>query len=125
MNKKSIIIISIELIILIGIATILNTNLVNYIPQCWIYQTTGILCPGCGGTRCIVNLFQGNIKEALFSHMIFFITIIYLLICNIVYIINLNKKKKIATWIYPKYWYSIIFVIILLIYTIIRNINLQ
>ena len=122
MNKKSIIIISIELIILIGIATILNTNLVNYIPQCWIYQTTGILCPGCGGTRCVINLFQGNIKEAIFSHMIFFITIIYLLICNIVYIINLNKKKKIATWIYPKYWYSIIFVIILLIYTIIRNI---
>lgn len=122
MNKKSIIIISIELIILIGIATILNTNLVNYIPQCWIYQTTGILCPGCGGTRCVINLFQGNTKEAFFSHMIFFITIIYLLIYNIVYIINLNKKKKIATWIYPKYWYSIIFVIILLIYTIIRNI---
>ena len=122
MNKKSIIIISIELVILIVLTIILNTNLINYIPQCWIYQTTGILCPGCGGTRCIVNLFQRNIKEAFFSHIVFFITIIYLLICNIVYIINLNKKKKIATWIYPKYWYSIIFVIILIIYTIIRNI---
>ena len=118
MNKKSIIIISIELLILLVLTIILNTNLINYMPQCWIYQTTGILCPGCGGTRCIVNLFQGNIKEAFFSHMVFFITIIYLLICNIV----LNKKKKIATWIYPKYWYSIIFVIILIIYTIIRNI---
>lgn len=122
MNKKSIIIISIELVILIVVTIILNTDLINYIPQCWIYQTTGILCPACGGTRCVVNIFQGNIKEAFFSHMIFFITIIYLIICNIVYIINLNKKKKIATWIYPKYWYVIIFAIILIIYTIIRNI---
>ena len=121
MNKKSIII-SIELVILIVLTIILNTNLINYIPQCWIYQTTGILCPECGGTKCVVNIFQGNIKEAFFSHMIFFITIIYLVICNMVYIINLNKKKKIATWIYPKYWYVIIFAIILIIYTIIRNI---
>ena len=122
MNKKSIIIIGIELVILIVVTIILNTNLINYIPQCWIYQTTGILCPACGGTRCVVNIFQGNIKETFFSHMIFFITIIYLVICNMVYIINLNKKKKIATWIYPKYWYVIIFAIILIIYTIIRNI---
>ena len=122
MNKKSIIIIGIELVILIVVTIILNTNLINYIPQCWIYQTTGILCPACGGTKCVVNIFQGNIKEAFFSHMIFFITIIYWVICNIVYIINLNQKKKIATWIYPKYWYVIIFAIILIIYTIIRNI---
>lgn len=122
MNKKSIIIIGIELVILIVVTIILNTDLINYIPQCWIYQTTGILCPACGGTRCVVNIFQGNIKEAFFSHMIFFITIIYLVICNMVYTINLNKKKKIATWIYPKYWYVIIFAIILIIYTIIRNI---
>ena len=91
MNKKSIIIIGIELVILIVVTIILNTNLINYIPQCWIYQTTGILCPACGGTRCVVNIFQGNIKEAFFSHMIFFITIIYLVICNIVYIIDEQK----------------------------------
>ena len=121
MNKKRIIIISIELVILIILAIVLNSSLINYIPKCWIYQTTEILCPACGGTRCIINLLHGDLKEAFLSHIVFFITIIYLLICNIVYIINLNKKKKIATWIYPKYWYSIIFVIFLIIYAIIRN----
>lgn len=120
MNRKSIII-SIELIILLVLIIIVNSNLISCIPKCWIYQTTGILCPACGGTTCIVNLLQGNLKEAFFSHIVFFVTIIYLLICNIVYIINLNRKKKIATWIYPKYWYAIIFAIILIIYTIIRN----
>ena len=120
MNRKSIII-SIELIILLVLIIIVNSNLISCISKCWIYQTTGILCPACGGTTCIVNLLQGNLKEAFFSHIVFFVTIIYLLICNIVYIINLNRKKKITTWIYPKYWYAIIFAIILIIYTIIRN----
>lgn len=125
MNKKSIIIIFIELIILLVLIIIANSNLINYMPKCWIYQNTGIFCPACGGTRCVLNMLQGNFKQAFFSNMIFFIMIVYLLTCNIIYIINLNRKNKIATWIYPKYWYAIIFVIILLIYTIIRNIVLQ
>jgi len=121
MNKKSIIIVCVELLILVLLIIIVNSNLITYVPKCWIYQSTGILCPACGGTTCVVNFLQGNFKVAFFSHIVFFVTIVYLLICNIVYIINLNKKKKIATWIYPKYWYAIIFVIISVIYTIIRN----
>ena len=125
MNKKSLIIISIEILILVVGIIFANSKIVGYLPECWIYQNTGILCPGCGGTRCVINLLQGNLKEAFFSHMIFFLTIIYLLICNVIYIINLNRKEKIAEWIYPKYWYSIIFVILLILYTILRNIGLQ
>ena len=121
MNKKSLIIISIEILILVVGIIFANSKIVGYLPECWIYKNTGILCPGCGGTRCVINLLQGNFKEAFFSHMIFFLTIIYLLICNVIYIINLNKKEKIAEWIYPKYWYSIIFVILLILYTILRN----
>ena len=120
MNKKSLIIISIEILILVVGIIFANSKIVGYLPECWIYQNTGILCPGCGGTRCVINLL-GNLKEAFFSHMIFFLTIIYLLICNVIYIINLNRKEKIAEWIYPKYWYSIIFVILLILYTILRN----
>lgn len=121
MNKKSIKILLIEIVIVISLIILVNSHFIEYVPNCWIYKTTGILCPSCGGTRCVQNLLQGNFIEAFLSNMIFFITIIYIFICNIVYIINLNKKKKISTWIYPKYWYVIIFVIALLIYTIIRN----
>lgn len=121
MNKKTILILVIEGIILVILYYFVNSKYIEMLPRCWIYQTTGILCPACGITRCISNLLQGNFIQAFFYHMVFFMGIWYLLMINLVYIINLNKKQKIGTWIYPKYWYLYIFIILLMIYTIIRN----
>ena len=122
MNKKSLIIIVSEIICLIILYAFIKSRYIGLIPECWIYKNTGILCPSCGGTRCVVYLLKGNFIKAFYSNMVFFIGIVYLFITNIVYIINLNKNKKILTWIYPKYWYSIIFAIILVMYTILRNV---
>lgn len=121
MNKKSILIIGIEIVGFILLYSFMNSNYLEAIPQCWVYDTIGILCPACGGTRCVINLLKGNWLEAFFSHMVFFVGIMYLLIVNIVYLINLNRDKKIGTWVYPKYWYAIVFAILLIIYTIVRN----
>lgn len=121
MNKKSIIIITIEILVIITLYIFINSSYVEIIPKCWVYQNTKILCPACGGTRFIINLLKGNWIEAFFSHMIFCAAFIYLGILNIVYLINLNKEKKVAMWIYPRYWYIIIFAILLLVYTIMRN----
>ena len=121
MSKKSVIILGSEIVLVVILYYFVKFNYVQFIPSCWIYQATGILCPACGGTRCISNLLKGNWIEAFFSNMIFFVTFIYLGILNIIYIINLNKEKKVAVWLYPKYWYVIIFAIFLIIYTIIRN----
>lgn len=121
MNKKSIKIILIELLILILAIIGVNSNLMQYTPSCLFYKATNLQCPSCGGTRCVENILKGNFKEAFLFHPIFFIVIFYLMLCNIVYLINLNKKKEILTWIYPKYWYAIIFAVILVIYGILRN----
>lgn len=121
MNKKSILIIGIEIAFLICLYVFVNSEYIKILPQCWIYQTVGLLCPACGGTRCVIYLLNLNWIEAFFSHIIFFIGICYLVVANIVYLINLNREKKIAIWIYPKYWYAIIFAILLLFYTIMRN----
>ena len=115
MNKKSIKIILIELLILILAIIGVNSNLMQYTPSCLFYEATNLQCPSCGGTRCVENILKGNFKEAFLFHPIFFIVIFYLMLCNIVYLINLNKKKEILTWIYPKYWYAIIFAVILVI----------
>ncbi len=117
--KKIIGILTIEIIALILIFYFLKS--IQNLPQCWIYQTTGLLCPACGGTRCVIFLFKGNIIKSFLSHSIFFMAMVYLFIVNVVILINLKREKKVATWIYPKYWYGIIFIIILFIYTIIRN----
>ncbi len=122
MNRKKITIIVAELLVLIFIVILVNTtNIAQKTPECWFYQSTGLECPSCGGTRCVINLFSGNFKEAFFLHPIYFIIIFYLLIVSVIYIINLNKQEKIAKWLYPKAWYAIMFAIILVIYGLVRN----
>ena len=121
MNKKSIIIITIEVVLIIFLYMFTNSQYIEIIPKCWVYEQIGLLCPACGGTRCVINILKGNFIEAFFSHMVFFATITYLMTFNVIYLINLNKQKKIARWLYPKYWYTIIFAILLILYTIIRN----
>lgn len=121
MNKKSIRIIGIEVVGLIILYCFINSSYLAIIPPCWVQQTTGLFCLACGGTRCVIYMLKGNWIQAFFSHMVFFLGILYLLVINIVYVINLNKEKKMLTWIYPKHWYAIIFAVMLIIYTIIRN----
>jgi len=108
------------LVLIIFIAIL--TNVISNFPLCIINQRFGILCPSCGGTRCVVNLVLGNYAQSFLFHPIFFITIIYLGIANIIYIINSFREKPILEWIYPKSKFWIIFIIIVLIFTIIRNI---
>lgn len=121
MNKKSILIIGTEILFLLILYGFVNSSYIELIPKCWVYQNTGLLCPACGGTKCVMFLLKGNLIEAFFSHILFFIVIVYLLVVNILYIINLNRKKKIAEFIYPKTWYGVVFIILLIIYTIVRN----
>ncbi len=121
MNKKSILIIGIEIICLLFLYGFINSSYLELVPKCWVYQITGFLCPACGGTKCVIFLLKGNLIEAFFSHILFFIGIVYLLVVNVIYIINLNRKKKMAKILYPKTLYGIIFVVLLIIYTIVRN----
>lgn len=120
-KQKAILIIGIEILCIILIYIFVNSKYVSMLPSCWIYETTGMLCPACGGTRCVIYMLQGNFVKAFLSHRIFFIGILYLLVLNVLCIINLIKKKKIGLWLYPKPWYAIVFAIILILDTIIKN----
>lgn len=116
-------IILLEVLLFISTYIIINTTIFSKLTECYIYKKTHILCPGCGGTRCVKSLLKGDIVSAFNYHPIFTITAIYLIICNIIYLINRKKQgNKILTWIYPKAYYTIILAIILIIYTILRNI---
>jgi Protein of unknown function (DUF2752) len=35
-----------------------------FYPRCWLYQTTGIKCPGCGATRALHALLNGDLQTA-------------------------------------------------------------
>ena len=91
-----------------------------YIP-CIFHLLTGLYCPGCGVTRMIISILKGDYKEAFHYNQILFIStpIILILIIDLI-ISNYNNKipiyKKLPNWIYY------IYIIILIIFMIIRNI---
>src|ERR1700743_1975824 len=37
----------------------------TFYPQCPIYSSLHLLCPGCGGTRALADLLHGRLHEAL------------------------------------------------------------
>lgn len=108
------------LVLIIYIA--IQYGIINLIPKCIINKNYGILCPSCGGTRCVINFARGNFIESFTFHPIFFITIIYLIIVNIIFIINSFRKSEILTFLYPKTKFWIVFLIVLFIFTVLRNV---
>lgn len=125
MNKKikNMLLLELGIIFLVLIIFIaIKLNIIKYIPTCIIKQNFGILCPSCGGTRCVTNLILGNFKESFLYHPVFFVTIIYLVFANIIYIVNSIRKKEILTFLYPKTKFWIFFVIVIGVFTILRNI---
>lgn len=114
-------IIMLEIIGIVILYVVSQMTITSELSRCWIFENTGILCPSCGGTRCVQSLFNGNIIKAFEYHFVFTIGIIYLLALNIVFLINKNRANKILTWMYPKIIHLVIFVVVLVTYTIMRN----
>lgn len=55
---------------------------------CVFHELTGQYCPGCGMTRCMTSLLQGDISQAFkFNALVFIIAPLYLL-----YTYTYNKK---------------------------------
>lgn len=50
------------------VTKILNISLVQYIPPCALHTMTGYYCPGCGGTRAVLSLMEGNLLLSIFYH---------------------------------------------------------
>lgn len=99
---------------------ILNTNMIKFIPECIFYKKIGFICPACGGTRFMISLLKFDLIEAFYFHPVFFLLIAYLTILNISYIINTIFNKKICLF---RWWHIVFWGMLLLIFTIFRNMN--
>ena len=59
------------------------------IPQCSFYKTFGIYCPGCGATRAVYSLYNGQILQSVYYNPI----ILYLVIMSVWYLITEGISK--------------------------------
>ncbi len=110
------------LFLVLIIFIIIQFDIIKFIPTCPIHRIFGILCPSCQGTRCVLSFIAGDFAASFTYHPVFFTTIVYLMTVNIIFIVNAFRKKEILTFLYPKTKFWIIFIIILGIFTIVRNI---
>ena len=65
-------------LIIIFLATFYIIYLEKFIkiPECAVYKTFGIYCPGCGATRAVYSLYHGKILKSIYYNPI----ILYLVI---------------------------------------------
>ena len=113
---------SIIIICVISLYITVKMDLIKILPECYFYNKLGLLCPSCGGTRCVIELMNFNFIQAIQMNGFIVITFLYLMILNIVYIYNTIRKKNKFKFLYIKNVHIIIWGVLLIIYTIFRNI---
>ena len=113
MNKrKKYIIFSILGILYILIVLKYNTGI-----PCAFHKITGLYCPGCGGTRAVISLIKLDLYQAIrYNALIVCITPIAVMYSIIKF--GMKKNIKIPNWIW------IIILMVVLLFTILRNIPL-
>lgn len=47
-----------------------------FYPACPFHQWTGLLCPGCGGTRAVAGLARGEFREAMRSNSLVLLALV-------------------------------------------------
>lgn len=110
------------LLTILSAILLINSKFINLIAGCAYNKLTGLLCPTCGGTRCVCSILDGRFYDAMRYNILVFVIIVYFLIVNLIYIINTIFNKKILIILYPKWWHSILIGIIIILFTIFRNI---
>lgn len=109
------------LLVLVFLFMFVHSSLIDFIPPCYWQEHFGLLCPSCGSTRCIIHFLEGNFLTAFSYNPFLFILIVYFLILDIVFIINTLFEKKFLKFLYPKWWYIIVYFSLWTIYTIYIN----
>ena len=91
--------------------------------KCGLRQSTGLYCPGCGGTRCAHEILTGDLLSALSHNAMLFSGFILLMLGLMYLIIRMTIMGKPAPRIpdvRPAWLWAIVGGIIL--FTILRNI---
>lgn len=91
------IVITLLVIAIIGVilVKIYNPEEESFFIPCMLYKLTGIKCPGCGMTRSVHYLVNGNVKQALWYNLMLIPIIILVIYALYRYLRYLIKGEEI------------------------------
>lgn len=118
---RNIILLSCLIVILIGLFYIL-TKIGISIP-CIFNKITGLLCPGCGNTRAAISLIKGDIVAAFSYNALFPVEFFYIAWVFIISSVRYIKGKRFS-YVPPCQWLDIVILIMVSVWTVVRNILL-
>ena len=90
-----------------------------YVP-CFLNYVTGLYCPGCGLTRMLYSMLEGNFYQSFRFNPLMFIATPFIFLLIVDYLVSgFFKRKPIITKIPNVIWYLLI--VVFIIYGIMRN----
>ena len=90
---------------------------------CPFRNLTGLYCPGCGMTGAFISLLKLDIEASLKNNAFFIPSLLFVLYTAAVTSVNYIKTGKYALIVKPK-WLPVVFLILLLAWSIGRNVIL-
>ena len=95
----------------------------NIFPKCPLYSITGIYCPGCGSQRAAHQLLNGNVIEAVRHNYLFALLFLVLLYQAFIFLMN-NVLNRGVTNLLHKSKVTLSILIVIILFWILRNVNL-
>lgn len=86
-------IILVLLVIVIIILKITDMGILDKLPECSFYSMTGIMCPGCGGTRALRFLLKGDVVRSFLYHPFVLYCLCAFIVFMIYEFIKIHFKK--------------------------------
>lgn len=114
----------VTIFLIVGIVLIVkyDPEKVKIFPPCVFYSATGLYCPGCGMTRAMHALLNGELLKAVNFNPLFFLFLPLFLYMVIVQIKSLIKTGKITN-IRINYQLMRLILLIVILFWVLRNIN--
>ena len=125
MTKKKRFVILLDLfLVLFALAAVPLTGwMFTAIPDCPATKL-GLLCPSCGGTRCVRYFFSGQFAEAFAVNPFFFALILYLgaalVLLNVGILLNVKQAERIARAM-TGWWAVVLCAVLFAIFGAVRN----
>ncbi|WP_018675179.1 DUF2752 domain-containing protein [Riemerella columbina] len=113
--------ISIALAIVLWLYRVYNPAVETFFPACPSYTWFKIYCPFCGGQRALHQLLNFNFIAALLYNPLFIISLPFVFI----WLYNLLFQKNIGQSITKYRYFLEIILLVLLVFTVLRNLNCE
>ena len=78
-----------------------------FYPQCVLHETTGLLCPGCGGLRALHQLLHGHVGAAFNLNPFLVCLAPLLLVFGTFYIAGLISNRRIQFALSPRWFWAL------------------